>query len=648
MKNIGLWLLALLAFSFAAETATLDYDDPLYRIYTPGFQRELNVHPYLRFTGELMLSTSARVISGGPASNLQEGAIVCEGPITAQLNPRGIWARAGNLDQSLNYYQCDPPAHSGGVRSNQPVEWSGGIYDDFVDMETCTDGSSCWGRFSDLVSQPADYVRTGEWFRDRESRTGVVCKGTSTLRDNIRLLSTRVLDEGSSTSTNTYARGTYTFSGQMDVTGCMAIVRHPDCPSDPTYVGREEIFSRTSASGGASDPEYSGVVGPVTTAIRVVTNADLRCSAEFVSITPSPLIVAPGNSTSATVTIRNNCPASDRLCQPITVTGVSVSDGFRFTHSTSGMVPITYFTVNPGSVRSFPGTLTAPNEEGICTELTRGITFNVTYTCPGCGPAGDSISRSASYTVRFECPPGETTNLVPRFEPEMSRYDVVTGDDLNLTIITWNNGGHPSNPGETCIQIGHLEGGTTGPFVDDFPPTSYSYPVLNAGGQYGEPLDFRCTEDTENQTYMVVVNVDCPFLGTTNETDETDNDDFKYIWCRAPDTPPPGDEERYRCNIPEGTRTGIPGETYDFGLECTMLGSPVDCPNADWSYHLAGNATVAEEGPDSNTAGYWLVLGTDARGEGSVGIEAKITFPDGNATCNSLINIPLIPCEEFV
>jgi len=648
MKKVFLLLALLACASFAQVTATQSFDDNLYRINTRSSMSRMHMQPYLYFENTVSASTDARVIYGGPASNLQNNAIICEGDVSATSTVDGEWAHGGLYQYVLYWLDCDPPPSETRVRNNQPITWSGSYYDALFPQEVCNEGEpGCWGMEGSLVRQRVDTYERFEdvTYSNSAGDSNVVCKGTTTLRSDTTMLVTKVIGDTPSEGRVRLTRGMHTITNSMDVTGCLGVTRFV-CDIAPEL--HEQVYGRTSAQFGAGAPPYTTTVGPATLNLRVVTNADLRCSAEFVSITPSPLVVAPGNSTSATVTIRNNCPASDPLCQPITVTGVSVSDGFRFTHSTSGMVPITYFTVNPGSVRSFPGTLTAPNEEGICTELTRGITFNVTYTCPGCGPAGDSISRSASYTVRFECPPGETTNLVPHFEPEMSRYDVTTGDDLNLTIITWNNGGHPSNPGETCIQIGHLEGGTTGPFVDDFPPTSYSYPVLNAGGQYGEPLDFRCTEDTENQTYRVVVNVDCPFLGTTNETDETDNDDWRFIYCRPPDTPPPGDDERYRCNIPEGTRTGIPGETYDFGLECTMLGSPVDCPNAAWSYHLAGNATVAEEGPDSNTAGYWLVLGTDARGEGSVGIEAKITFPDGNATCNSLINIPLIPCEEFV
>lgn len=657
-------LLALVALSFCAETATERYDDALYMIYAGGFDY-LNVYPYMEFTAALRLSVddpSIRVVyagDGGSRSDLQEGAIVCEGPITAQFTPTGIWARDGNLEQTLNYYQRDPPSYSGGVSADRPIFWSSSVYDAFYAQESCTEDESCWGRLSGLVLQPADFVRTGEWFYERESRTNVVCKGTISLREGSTLLSSGVIEGTPVTNTNTYLRGTHTFTGQMDITGCAAVVRHPEFPEP--YVSREEIYSRTEARPGTSAPQYSGVAGPVSISLRSVTNEDLRCSGNFVSITPDPISAEPGTTTPITITIRNNCPASDRLCQPITVGAVSVSDGFSFSYDTPGMIPMSYFVVNPGQTKEFTGTLTVPDEEGICTTIQKGITFNVSFTCPACTPAGGTIPARATYTVRFECPPGETTDLVPRFEPDLSRFDIPTGEDPNITIITRNHGGVPSNPGDTCVQVGYYVTGTIGPFgppirlfVPLSPEYTYSYPALDPGGEYGEELDFMCTEEMENQTYVVLVDVDCPRPGTTNEGElENNNRDERYIRC----VPPTGgneteEEEHYGCTVEPGSYQGIPGETYDFTLTCrdNFLGIEGECDFAegvDWRYHATGNASVSEDSI-GNLAGYWVTLDTRSRGEGNVHITADVTFPDGNATCTSDINIPLVPCEEFV
>ena len=660
MMKRAIFLLVLVAFSFCAETATERYDDALYMIYAGGFDY-LNVYPYMEFTATMRLSVDdpdTRVVYAGPGgsrSDLQDNAIVCEGPVTAHFTPAGIWARDDNLEQTLNYYQCDPPSHTGGVNGDRPIVWSSSIYDAFYSQETCTDDESCWGRLSGLVLQPADFVRSGEWFYTRESKTNVVCKGTTSLREGSTLLSSSVIEGTPITNTNTYLRGTHTFTGQMDIDGCAAVVRHPEC-STPGYVGREEIYSRTEAQSGTGAPQYSGVAGPVSINIRSVTTADLRCSAEFVSVVPSPLVVDPGESTSATVTIRNNCPASDQLCQNITVDTITVSDGFTFTYE-----PRTY-TARPGGTVSIAGTLTAPADEGICEDITGGLLFTVNFTCPGClpGEAGSDERRGGtSYRVPYECPPGEQTDLVPRFDPDLSRFDIPTGEEPNLTIITWNDGGTPSEPGDTCIQVGYYMTGTIGPFGPSItlfipigPEYTYSYPILNPGEHYGEELDFLCTEEMENNTYVVRVNVDCPRPGTTNETDEDNNDDERFLRCVPPEggNETDGDEEHYSCNVDPNAYTGVPGWTYDFGLTCrdNFLDMDVVCPSTQWTYRETGNASVSDEGNDRSSFNYWVELDPRSRGEGNIHVVAEINFVDGNATCSSDINVPLVPCEEFV
>jgi hypothetical protein len=367
-------------------------------------------------------------------------------------------------------------------------------------------------------------------------------------------------------------------------------------------------------------------------------------------VVPSPLNVSAGGSESITLNFRNPCPASDALCQNATISGITVSDGFTFTQ---GITIIGGNTVAPGRTRAIGGTLRAPDYATCPTQLT----FTARYSCPGC--TGNMDGTPVSITVPHTCNNtlGRDVNLKPRFEPDNSKYNVPTGEDPNLTIITWNNGFDPGNPGETCIRIGHTQTITLGPFgppssifIDDFPSTSYFYPALAGGEEYGQPLDFTCTPDIENNTYTLLVDVDCTDT-TMNETSEFDNSDRRAIACVPPTGGNQTDEgEKYRCSIdPAGPQTGIPGNEYDFTLLCTESGGPADyCPNAHWTLDVAGNATVLRHGPDDNTAGYWLELGPGARGEGSVGIEARITFPDGNATCSSLINLPLIPCEEFV
>jgi len=653
-------LLAVLSFSFAAQTASLEYDGPLYRIYTPGYLADLHVMPYLEFTETLQVSTAGgqRVISG-TASDLQSGSIVCEGPVDIRLDTRGRWA-SGDLEQNMNYYQCDPPLRSGGINENVNVVWDSDTYDFFYTEETCNADESCWGRTPSLIPQPANFVRTGTWFYGRESTSNVVCKGTATLNSGSTLLSSGVIDGPSVDYSSTLSRGSYSFNANMDILGCAAIVRTPSCPT-PDYVGREEIFSRISASGGTSDPQYSGTVGPATLNLRVVTDADLRGSAEVVSVIPSPVNVLPGGTQRVTITVRNSCPASDPLCQPITVTGVTASNGFRFNFDTGGMlIPIGYYTVNPGQAKTFNGILTAP----AYTDCPMQLTFTAAYTYPGC--TGTISGTPATVNVPFDCPPPpdeelNITDLVPRFTPELpSRVDIETGDDFDFSIITWNNGQNSSNPGETCVNIGNwLTGGggiPPGPGVrifddlDGVSPIRYSYDIIPPGGSVvHDPISFSCTPAMENQTFLLIANVDCIPAGggTTPEgAGESNNIDTRWLNCV-----PPGEgnitEEggKYDCDISPSFQTGFPLDTYSFHVTCPKDGNPDDlCGGSiEWD-SFSRNVTYS----GSEDLDFYRITVLGGSPSGTVSIEANVYYDDGNATCRAELNVPTVPCEEFV
>ncbi|MEW5996249.1 MAG: hypothetical protein AB1657_01495 [Candidatus Micrarchaeota archaeon] len=649
----ALLLLLLAMVSFAAETDTLRYDDRLYAINTPGFLDYLNVRPYMEFTETLQLSTTARVLSGGPATDLQEDAFVCEGSITARLTPDGIWARGRNLEQSADYYQCDPPANTRGVQGNVDITWSNSIYDTFVGEDRCTEDESCWGREGSLVLQPADYVRTGTWFRNSDSRANVVCKGTTALRAGPGLPSERIIDGSASTRTDSYTRGTYVFSGQMDIDGCLDILRHPDCPAIPGYVGREEVYSRTEAQPGTRAPEYSGTVGPLTTSIRVVSDSDLRCGAEFVGVTPSPLNVSPGGSQAVSITVRNPCPASDPLCQPFTVGTIAVSGGFRFTR------PATPVVVNPGSSARITGTLFAP-EYDPCVNPPTQLTFTAGGTCPGCTATPLSGSVPA-YNVPFdapcapEIPTGELPNLVPRFNPNVPTLYVPSGEQPGLTIITWNRGMNTSNPGETCVEVGTWV--PSGGFIPEWNSTAsfrYAYSALAPGEEQSHGrLDFLCTPEM-NQTFTVLVVADCGY--TTQECanplimcpQEEDNLEERWIRCLPPEINITEVNETLGCALSPSTQTGTPGERHEVGIRCP--GTPDGtCFGVDWDFSTdpGGNVTIVRSESGGNDLNGWVVLGEDSS-PGYARISAEVPFAEGNATCSADVVVPSIPCEEFV
>ncbi len=654
-------LLAVLSFSFAAQTASLEYNGPLYRIYTPGYLNYLHVIPHLEFTETLRVSTAGgqRVISGA-ASDLQDDDIVCEGQVDIRLDTRGKWA-SGDLEQNMNYYQCDPPVRSGGINENINVVWDSDLYDFFYTEETCTADESCWGRTPTLIPQPANFVRTGTWFYGRESTSNVICKGVANLNSGSTLLSSGVIDGSAVDYSSTLTRGSYAFNANMEIDGCAAIVRTPTCPT-PDYVGREEIFSRTSASGGTSDPQYSGTVGPATMNIRVVRDADLSGTAEVVSVIPSPVDVLPSGTQRVDITVRNVCSAPDpRLCQPITVTGVTVSNGFRFRFDTGGsMVPLGYLTINPGQAKTFEGILTAPAYTDCPTQLT----FTAAYTYTGC--TGNIGGTPATLNVPFDCPPPpglqeNITDLVPNFMPDLpSRVDIETGTDFEFSVITHNTGENSSNPGETCVNIGNwLTGGggiPPGPPVrifDDLEgvsPIRYSYGVIPPGGSVvHDPITFSCTDGMEGDRYLLIAQVDCmPSEGGT--TVEGPGGEENNIVTRILECVPPGEgnetdhEGEHTCDVSPSIQTGFPLDTYQFRVTCDEGNLDDLCSGSiTWDSH-SGNVTYTS----SDDLDLYHITVDGGTLSGTVTIEANVRYDDGNATCRAELNVPAVPCEEFV
>ena len=669
MKKTIFLILCLFAFSFAEESASIRYDGPLYTLNTPGHLDYILVNPYMEFTETFQISVDPAVTviyagSGGSRSDLGAGAIVCEGPLTATLTPDGTWATGGHLDQAADIYQPAPPENTGGVRANRAIRWNQGDYDDLIGEEVCSRGESCWGSEGSLVTQPADYEDTGGvWYYNRDSGATVICKGTSELRQGSTLLVSRSIDLGAATNTITAARGNYVFSGQMNVNGCLSVLRYPDSTT-PGYTPKEKVYGRTEAVYGPTPgPVYSDVVGPATISVRVVNNGDLRCSADIFSVTPSPINITPGGSAHVTIRITNTCPASDPLCRPINVSNLRVTtSGFRYVPDLTislpgplggGSTTSHRVTARPGETITFSGTVIAPNDPGICEDLHGTIEFAADYQCPGCegSTGGSPLTGTADITVPYECPPPDINltrdvNLVPRFDPDPgSTLTFRTGERPNISIMTWNRGMNFSNPGETCIVIcGPGDDSCSDPVAE----YRYTYPALGPLEEFGDELNFVCSEEDERKTFDLFVGVDC--TNTTNETSEIDNSDQRRIYC-APPTNETGDNETYSCDLtPAGPSPGRAGETYEFDLDsCTKLGEAYDCisaVNVDWRFARSGNATYTHE--EGNDLGASFVMGTDSRGEGNVRVTARVDFGDGNATCSSDVYMPLVPCIDFV
>ncbi len=647
MKNMR-WILALLvlSLSFAAETAADSFDGPLYTTYTPSYLDYIYMDPYLHFESTVSASTDARVLAGGPASDLQDDAIICEGDVTINSDADGRWARGG-LYQFVDYWlSCEPPTYTS-VSNNRPITWNSGYYDSLFPLEICSEGEpGCWGREGTLVRQRVDTyeIDPSRQFDDREGYTNVICKGVTTTRYGSTLLSTRVIGGAPYEGTVALSRGEYAISNEMAVDGCLGVLRFAGCTGEENH---EKIFGRIRAESGSSAPGYSTSLNSVLN-LRVVNNNDLRCQAEFLSIEPSPLEITPGGSTGITVTIRNTCDPSDPLCQDITVNRVTVSEGFRFT---SISMPGTSFTARPGGTVTIGGSLTAPDDEAICTTIRRSVAFTVEYSCMGCEGMPGELSRTASYQLGYDCPDfvGRQPNLIPRFDPDMSRYDVPTGEHPNITIITRNIGDNDSNSGETHVSIG-----TLGPGLFDWEPAdpsipweTFYYPPLAPGEEEVHPrLSFTCTPEMENNTYTIMVGVDNAF--ETNESDEDDNYEMRAIRCVPTDMPPPGEgNETYTCEIAPPSYTGSPGGEYWFDLRCPDEGDPLGtCSgDVDWDVTERGNATY--EDYSGNSVSMDVLVATDS-GPGSIHVEAHVEYSDGNATCSSEIYIPVVPCEEYV
>lgn len=656
MKNaIALLLALLVSFSFAQVTTTRTFDGNLYTLNTPSDFGRLHIVPHIFFESTVTASTDSRVISGGPAGNLQQNAIICEGDVTMDAAADADWAHDGDLYEYVDFVPtydattCNPAPYTR-VSGNVPVEWNGDQYDTLFDHEICLENLpaplGCWGQEGSLVNQHVDFyeIRPSFVIEDRLGQTNVVCKGITTLRAGTTMLSSSVIgDTPVGPSTMRLTRGTYAITNTMDVGGCLGVVRFPGCSGQE---GAEKVFGRTSTSGSSG---YTTSLQS-TMNIRVVRDADLRCNAEAVSVTPSPVNVLPGGTQRITITVRNGCSATDPLCQPITVTGVTVSNGFRFNFDTGGgLVPIGYFTVNPGTAKTFNGILTAP----AYTTCPAQLTFTAAYTCPGC--TATISGTPATVNVPFDCPPpggGQNlTDLVPRFTPDLpSRVDIETGNELDFSVITWNSGENSSNPGETCVNIGNwLTGLRIFDDLDGVSPIRYSYGAIPPGGAVvHEPISFSCTPAMENTTFLLIANVDCipPINGTTPEgpAGESNNIATRWLSCMPPGNVTEGEGE-HRCDLSPSFRTGFPLGIYSFHVTCPQDGNPDDtCSGSiEWASFSRNVTYTGSEDLDF----YRITVGGGTL-SGSVSIEANVRYDDGNATCSAELNVPTVPCEEFV
>lgn len=651
MRKI-LFAIVLAAMLSAEVSVTPVFDGRLYTTYSPPDEfGHVYMRPFIQFENTLHASTTARVIYGGPATDLQHNAIICEGDVEVSSSADAEWAHGGLYQYVLYWLPCEPPSQSS-VRNNIPVTWNGDYYDALYPLEQCDEGDrSCWGMEGPLVGQRVDtyevYGGSGTRYTNKRGDTNVVCKGTSTLRSDGSILVSRVIDGSPYSGTVALRRGTHTLTNEMGAS-CLGVVRFPQ-KCTPTTQLHEKIYGRTEPRFGSSAPAYATTVGPATMNLRVVTNEDLMCRAGIASVTPSPLNVSPGGTQTATVVVNNNCPASEPLCQPITITGITVSDGFRFTYF---MLPGGSYTALPGRSVSIPGSLTAPEYLDCPTRLT----FTATYTCTGC--EGSFSGTPVTVNVPFECPPPDLnlTNLRPRFNPDFgSRIDLRTGDELDLEIITWNNGFTPSNPGETCVNIGRfvtLIPGIGSPpvtiFDDVVAPQRHSYGAILAGGEVNHgSVDFSCTPEMENNTYTLVAVVDCmpPPFGATPEMNEEDNRETRLINCVPRETNITEDGDRYRCDITPSFQTGYPMGEYPFRVTCPSEGNPDNTCGGDisWSSHPTNVTYTAETDYDI----YEIRVGGSS-GPGIVDITARVRYADGNATCDAQLVVPYVPCEDFL
>lgn len=647
MKGLA-YFIFLFGLVFSAAQIIDSPDVTLYQIYTDPSMSRFQMQPGLRFEEVLTLSTDARVLSPGvSASDLQNNAVICEGNINAVFEPGGEWGRG--FSAYSNYWQlCTPPGYSS--TSSGQIFWSDSSYNRYEPIADCYPGDSCWGQEGPLINERVTYEDTVRTYPNSLGQSNVICKGVAYLyRGSAPPLVSRVIDGSPLTHSSAVTRGTYAFSGSMQVNGCAGIVRIPVCSPGDEQV--EEIYSSTTL--GSSPRPYTRAVPPATLNIRVVTNEDLRCQAEFISVTPSPLNVSPGGTQEITLNFRNPpCPASEPLCQNATIGRITVSNGFTFTQ---GITIPGGNTVAPGGTRSIAGTLRAP----AYTECPTQLTFTAEYACPGC--VGQIGGAPATLTVPFDCPTitTELPNLVPLLDPDTSRYDVPTGEQPNITITTWNRGTNESNPGDTCVDIGQwVPAGGFIPEWDSVASFRYPYPALAPGRQqpHGR-LDFTCTPDMENNTYTMLVLADCGY--TTQECAnplercpaELDNLEERWLRCVPSYGPPPPGEETLECYLdPSYISNGAAGETYNFDLTCPeeMDGDATCAGGVDWRVTIprGSNATVEEW--SGNAIGGWVKIAEDS-GAGDVHIEVEVDYGGGlNATCSSTITIPYIPCVEYI
>ena len=663
LKKIILVLLAF-SLSFAQATVEEEFDGNLYAPVTSSLVDYLTIRPYLYFSNTLEATTTAEVLRGSTSGGLENNAIICEGNVELSSDVNGLWAHGGLYEFVDNWLECEPPSYTS-VHNNQPIVWNTGDYNDLYDTTICSSEDGCWSIDEGMVEQRVNTYE--KYYDDPSSRTTnrlgsttVICKGVTTLRAGSTSVDFKVIGDEPPTGTIRLTRGNYALTSLMDVQGCLGVVRFHGCSGSPNF---EKIFDRTRAESGHGAPPYTNTVGPATLNVRVVNNADLRCSADIFSVTPSPINISPGGSAHVTIRITNNCPASDPLCRPINVSNLRVTtSGFRYVPDLTislpgplggGSTTSHRITARPGETITFSGTVIAPNDPGICEDLHGTIEFAADYQCPGCegSTGGGSLTGTADITVPYECPPPDlnltrNVNLVPRFDPDPgSTLTFRTGERPNISIMTWNRGMNFSNPGETCVVICDVSDVSCSDPVADY---RYTYPALGPLEEFGDELDFVCSEEDERKTFDLFVGVDC--TNTTNETSEIDNSDQRRIFC-APPTNETGDNETYSCDLtPAGPIPGRAGETYEFELDsCTKLGEAYDCISAetvDWSFARSGNATYTHE--EGNDFGASFVMGTDSRGEGNVRVTARVDFGDGNATCSSDVYMPLVPCIDFV
>jgi hypothetical protein len=155
--NLILAFFLLVSVSFCAVERAENDNPTLYQTQSaPG--SGIYAEPYLQFREMLSGSTDARVLRGGPANNLGDNAIVCEGNMEFALTGSGIWARGGNLEAHANYWytDCDPYRFSGSEPSNVPILMSDSDYRKFQRYPNCGPGESCYGSEGPLTSVNVD------------------------------------------------------------------------------------------------------------------------------------------------------------------------------------------------------------------------------------------------------------------------------------------------------------------------------------------------------------------------------------------------------------------------------------------------------------------------------------------------------------